>query len=98
MRICMLANAASIHTVRWANALSERGLQIELMSLEKASKKLSASITCHRLRIPRPIGYLLAAREARRLLQQCRPNLLHAHYASGAKADELASTHAQPRS
>jgi glycosyltransferase involved in cell wall biosynthesis len=83
MKIALLANAASVHTVRWANALSERGLQIELLSLEQASQELSPDVTCHQLRFSRPLGYFLAASEARRLLQQLRPNLLHAHYASG---------------
>lgn len=83
MRIALLANAASVHTVRWANALSERGLQIELLSLEMPSKELSANVVCHQLHFSRPLGYFLAAKEARRILQERRPNLLHAHYASG---------------
>ncbi len=83
MKITMLANAASVHTVRWANALAERGLQIELISLEKAAKSLTPKVVCHELSVPRPWGYYLATGKTRRLLRESRPDLLHAHYASG---------------
>jgi len=83
MRITLLANAASVHTVRWANALSDRGLQIELLSLERPSKQLSVNVKFHQLPFPRPLGYFMAAMKARHLLRQFCPGLLHAHYASG---------------
>ena len=83
MRITLLANAASVHTIRWANALAERGLQMELISLESAAESLSPNVSYHGLNIPRPWGYYLAVRKTRRLLRECRPDLLHAHYASG---------------
>jgi glycosyltransferase involved in cell wall biosynthesis len=83
MRIAMLANAASVHTVRWANALAERGLQIELISLEKAAPSLTPKVVCHELSMPRPWGYYLAAGKTWRLLRESQPDLLHAHYASG---------------
>jgi hypothetical protein len=79
----MLANAASVHTVRWANALVERGLRVELISLERAAASLSPKVVCHELNLHRPWGYYLAAGKTRRLLLNSRPDLLHAHYASG---------------
>lgn len=83
MRIAMMAQAQSVHTVRWVNALVERGLQIDLISLNNPAPELSDKVRYHKLPFSRPFGYFLAVPEARRLLRRLRPDLLHAHYASG---------------
>lgn len=79
----MLANAASIHTVRWAGALAERGVDVHLASLHSPASALSHQVTVHQLRFGAPYGYFLDAWEMRALLRKLRPDLLHAHYASG---------------
>ena len=79
----MLANAASIHTVRWADALAERGVDVHLATLHSPAPTLSRRVTIHRLRFGAPYGYFLDAWALRALLRRLRPDLLHTHYASG---------------
>jgi glycosyltransferase involved in cell wall biosynthesis len=83
MRLALLAPAGSIHTIRWANGLAERGFDVNLMSLHPASAQLSPDVCVHRLPVAPPHGYFLAASPLRRLLQRLKPDLLHVHYASG---------------
>ena len=83
MRIAMLANADSIHTIRWANALAERRAEVHLFSVHSFGAALVAAVHRHKLAVPAPWGYLLAGRELRRRLDEVQPSLLHAHYASG---------------
>jgi glycosyltransferase involved in cell wall biosynthesis len=79
----MLASASCIHTVRWANALAERGIVVDLLTLHSPSPQLSADVHCHRLPFRPPHGYLLAMLPLRMLLRSLRPDMLHTHYASG---------------
>lgn len=83
MQVVMLASGSNVHTVRWANALADRGLEIHLFSLHPFCAQLSSNVHCHRLRWARPLGYLLCAGELRRRLAELDPMLLHTHYASG---------------
>ncbi|MCH8999200.1 MAG: glycosyltransferase family 4 protein, partial [Proteobacteria bacterium] len=36
MRICVLANALSVHTQRWARAYAERGHEVHVLSIRWA--------------------------------------------------------------
>jgi L-malate glycosyltransferase len=83
MRLALLAPAGSIHTVRWANDLAERGIDVNLVSLHLASRQLSPDVRVHQLPFAPPHGYYLGALTLRRLLQRLKPDLLHVHYASG---------------
>ncbi len=83
MRLAMLASAACIHSIRWANALAEKGVTVDLITLHPPSPQLSTRVHCHRLPFNPPHGYFLAALPLRRLLRRLRSDLLHAHYASG---------------
>lgn len=83
MRIAFLAAANSIHTVRWVNALAERGHDILLLSLQKNTAPLHAGVTLKRLPIPAPLGYFLNTATARFHLQNFQAEMIHAHYASG---------------
>jgi glycosyltransferase involved in cell wall biosynthesis len=83
MRIAILANADSIHTIRWANALAERRAEVHLFTGHSFGAALSAAVHRHKLAIPAPWGYVLGARDLRQRLNDVQPSLLHAHYASG---------------
>ncbi|MFZ3199737.1 MAG: glycosyltransferase [Candidatus Acidiferrales bacterium] len=80
MKICFLANAASIHIQRLAAYFAERGHQIHVVSLEPGSVP---GATVHYVRW-RPkvkqIGYLAALPRIRRAVARIRPDVLHAHY------------------
>lgn len=83
MRIAMLANGGNVHTIRWANALTARGMEIHLFSLHAFSSQLSARVVQHKLPVAPPLGYFLNAFGLKKQLGDLSPNLLHTHYASG---------------
>jgi glycosyltransferase involved in cell wall biosynthesis len=83
MKVCLLANAASIHTVRWANSLSDRGVDCSLATLHAPAPNLSRRVKVHQLRFGAPHGYFVNAWALGKLLRKLRPDLLHTHYASG---------------
>lgn len=47
MRICYLAPADSIHTIRWLNYFAERDNEIHLISLNKPSTQLDSRVVFH---------------------------------------------------
>lgn len=82
--ILYLANAASIHTVRWVNAIAETGAyDVQLLSLHPPTDQLHAAVTLRIPPVPSLAGYFLNSTYARRLIEDVRPSLVHAHYASG---------------
>ncbi|MFO1022641.1 MAG: glycosyltransferase family 4 protein [Planctomycetales bacterium] len=83
MKILLLSRGNSIHTVRWANSLAERGIQVGLASLHPPAPELSDKITFFPLKIRAPFGYFLNVGSLRKVLKTFQPDLLHAHYASG---------------
>jgi glycosyltransferase involved in cell wall biosynthesis len=83
MRLAMLAARNSIHTVRWANALSERGYTVHLISQHQGGDPLHATVRFYQLPAKGFSGYFLNAPKVKRLLAGIEPDLVHAHYASG---------------
>ena len=83
MKIAYLAAGNSIHTIRWVNALAQRGHTIFLITLHKPKEPLEQKIPLFKLPIPAPLGYFLNAPFLKKLLKQLQPDLLHVHYASG---------------
>jgi glycosyltransferase involved in cell wall biosynthesis len=80
MRLCFLADAASIHTRRWAEYFAGQGHEVHLLSMRPASY---ARVEVHLIRPPFGRGgYLAAALAARRVVRALAPDLVHAHYAS----------------
>ena len=80
LRICLLANAASVHTQRWAAYFAERGHEMHVLSLEYHEIE---GATVHTLRWwPKAtkLGYFSALPQVRRLLCQLKPDILHGHY------------------
>lgn len=85
MRICLLADGESIHTVRWCMHFHQLGHDIHLISLKKVDLP---GIHVHHLesgKIDVKGGnwkVLLSYRKVRRLLKTIRPDILHALYAT----------------
>lgn len=82
-KIALLGPAHSIHTIRWANGLARRGLQVHLVSLTRKDEAYDPAVSIHQLPWGAPFGYFLAAPSLRALLRRLRPDLLNAHYATG---------------
>lgn len=80
-KLCLLANAASPHTEKWALALSQRGWSVELISF------LPAEIPGVKVHLVPPIfgrkiDFILRVRWVKDKVQEIQPDILHAHYAT----------------
>ena len=84
MKICFLASASSIHTVRWVNAMAERGHDVHLITMHRPDKdKIDDRVNVYFLPLNPPMGYYLNVFKVRKLLKQIKPDILNTHYASG---------------
>lgn len=83
MRVALLSGQNSIHTVRWANALAERGLDVHVLTQHDPGDVLRSDVAVYRLRAQGSLGYFANVFELKKLLRQIRPDLLNAHFASG---------------
>ena len=83
MKIALLAARSDIHTVRWVNALAERGHNVHLLSSHLGGDAIDNQVCFHSLPFSAPAGYFLNVPRVRRLLSWIQPDLLHAHFASG---------------
>ena len=84
MKICYLANAASIHTERWASHFARRGHDVTVVSLTGAQVPgVDVRWIGPDPNIRGRIAYLLAIPRLRRLLKRLKPDIVHAHYAGG---------------
>lgn len=82
MRLAILAFASSIHTVRWANALCARGVEVHVISSHVRSEQMHSEVMYHKLSVRHPFGYFANAFALKRLLNKLKPDLLHAHFVS----------------
>lgn len=83
MRIVLLSPASSIHTIRWANGLASKGIEIHLISQTLPNENLHKKIKFYLLPNRGIIGYYLMVPAVKKLLNKIKPDLLNAHYASG---------------
>lgn len=81
MKIVILGSASSIHIVRWANALAQRGHQLHLIGKGRVSPSLDESIVFHELKIG-AFNYFWNVFRLRYLLRKLKPDILNAHYAT----------------
>lgn len=87
MRICFIADAASIHTQRWVNYFAEKGHEVHLISwkgggdyaegvhiysLSKLSPRIWPVSKC--------LAYFVAPIQTRRLVRMIEPDILDAHF------------------
>ena len=97
MKIILLSDANSIHTIRWVKALSKRGYEIILVSfsisLENKKDFLNLGIKTYDLEISkkiirsgesswRKIRYIFAVRKIISIIGKEKPDILHAHFLS----------------
>lgn len=84
MKICFLAGASSVHTVRWVNAMVARGHEVDLITMHQDElNQIDHQVTVHTLQIPAPFGYYLNSFKAKKIIGNLQPDVLHVHYASG---------------
>lgn len=86
MNILFLAAANSTHTVRWVNALAERGNRVYLVynaGHEPSSDKVNKKVKCFKLKYSGKFAYYLNASELRKIFKKNNIDIVNAHYASG---------------
>lgn len=83
-RIALLGAANSIHLQRWAHALVGRGHAVAVLSQQPCERQLLPA-DANVFILPRnsQLGYFTNAWRVRDILTRWRPDILHAHYASG---------------
>ena len=82
--VALLGAANSIHLQRWALALTTRGLRVSVITQHgQGALPYLEPIELHVLPWRGFAGYFANAPALRVLLRRLRPDLLHAHYASG---------------
>lgn len=83
MKIALLANAESIHTIQWVKYLARQGHQIFVISQNKKTNEFPSEIPLFILPYNGFLGYFLNIRYLRKILKEVKPDILNAHYASG---------------
>lgn len=84
MNICFLAGASTIHTVRWVNALVERGHKVHLLTMHMPElDKVNKEVKIYKLPFAPPLGYYLNVFWVKQLIKKIKPDILNTHYASG---------------
>ena len=83
--ICYLGNAASIHTLRWANYFAEHDWTVDVITWHPPAEgfEIHQGVTIHRVLFPphyiARYGTLL---EIARIVRRSHPDIIHAHYLS----------------
>lgn len=83
MKIVILGACNSIHIIRWVNALAKNGHKIYLISMQRSKGGLDKKVNVYYLPIQGRIGYYLNTPVIKKMLGILKPDVLHAHYASG---------------
>lgn len=80
LRILLLADAASVHTERFAGELKRQGCHVLTASLENGSMRY---VHLKRMGPVKSFHYLLAVPQVKNVVKRFRPDVINAHYASG---------------
>lgn len=83
MKVLLLSAGNSIHTVRWANAYVQRGLEVHLVSQHPPLAGLDPHVYVHRFPHWSGLGYLLNGNRVAALAKKLRPDVVNVHYATG---------------
>ena len=86
MKVVFISAANSIHTIRWVNALSNREIEVVLISLkdhESTESNINKNIKIIYLPIKGTKGYYLNSFFINKIIKKEKPDLINVHYASG---------------
>lgn len=86
MKILFLSAGNSVHTVKWVNALADRGHDVHLVfqkNHQPLNYKIYNNAKLYCLKYSGTKGYFINALELRRLFRTIKPDIVNAHYASG---------------
>lgn len=81
--ICMLADAESVHTRKWAQYFAEKDYEVHLISRRDTRFQYHPHVTLHVLApVGGKIGIPVLASRVRKLVKHINPTILHSHYAT----------------
>ena len=86
MKVLFLSAANSSHTIKWVNALAEKGHEVHLVYKKNHSpvyNQIDESVQLHSLKHGGMKGYYLNALQLNRIAKRIRPEVINVHYASG---------------
>ena len=83
MKIMFVSAANSTHTVRWVNALAERGHEVYLVSNrghEPKEDALNSRVKLYLMKHSGGKGYYLNAGELRKIAKRINPDVINVHW------------------
>lgn len=86
MKVLLLSAANNIHTIRWANGLAGRGVEVNVCSLhdiDNSNEEFSPQVTINILKSKPPQGYFFATKQLKEVIASFNPDIINAHYATG---------------
>jgi glycosyltransferase involved in cell wall biosynthesis len=83
VKICYLADIASIHTVRWAKYFASKGHEVHVISFGTSGENAVDNVNLHLLPMSRHPILHCDPIKVRRLIKRIEPDILHAHYIVG---------------
>jgi len=90
MKVAVLADGNSIHTVKWINGLAKNGVDVVLITSHSVSTDIDVSVNVHKLpfssdvkMLSGTLAHLFNVLPLMLFLLRLRPEILHAHYLSG---------------
>jgi len=88
MKICFLSNVNSPHTIKWCEFFLKNGHEVHLISFDPGEIKdvnvhhIDLNITSHSSRMKK-IKYLFSFRQVKKIINNIKPDIIHAHRATG---------------
>ena len=98
MKIILLSDANSVHTIKWVKSLCQQDFEVQLFSLFEPNKELSKSYAKYNVKVSSAnlkskikelrepniskLKYILSFPILKKMIKKFKPDLIHAHYAS----------------
>ena len=83
MRVAVLAPGSSVHTLRWATGLADRGVDVHVVTAHPWAGEQDPRVVVHMLPFRAPWAYGMACPAVRGVLRRIAPDVLNTHYATG---------------
>ena len=86
MKIAFISAAKSIHIIRWANAMADRGHSVSVISCSNDigdTNLYNSAVKIFKLKYSAPLGYYLNAGQLRQIVKKENFDVINVHYASG---------------
>lgn len=86
MKIAFVSAAKSSHTIKWVNALAQKGHEVRLYSLPNHTNQfqnIDPKVQIVYLKRSGFLGYFLNAHQIKKEILAFQPDVINAHYASG---------------